>query len=148
MTDLAFDQKVQRFLKFVIACRERYKVPPALFEQLGFEPEKMLKDEDARIKMITQAMPMILQSSPSMVFGTMYLRSFFETMTVEDRDALIENELLPWLDESVASIQSVIEFIKENKAQMNSDMRTIGAYLTLFTEGYLKFVPDQKKEQQ
>lgn len=138
MEEHAFDQKVQRFLKFVIAARERYNVPALLFEKTGFQPEQMLENRDARVKMVTQVLPMIAQSSPDAMHSIMYLRAFFEKMSVEDRDKMIEEDLLPALETHAEKVQTVIKFVKENREQLNSDMRTLGAYLTMFTEGYLK----------
>lgn len=146
VADHSFDAKVCRFLKFVVACKERYSIPDVFFESLGVTPEALLEDREGRAKLITQILPMVLKSSKEMCGMALIVRSFYEQMNATERDALIDEQLLPSLERLSSKLQTAIENVKSSKQQLNSDMRTLGAYLTMFTEGYLKPVPDVKNE--
>ena len=136
--DNSVDAKLCRFFKFIETAVERYALPQMVVQGLGLDPQVMLKDKKARQQFLEVSLPMVVNSSQDNAERILAIRGFFEKMSPADRENMIENEFLPLMREFVQKANDALAFLESNKHQINSDMRTLGAYLTMFTESYLK----------
>jgi len=132
------DQKIVNFLKWFVAVKERYSLPASFLNEVGMAPETLLEDKEKREKLYTQILPMLTTSSQGSVTLTCMLRSLYEDMGPEDRSKFVAENLVPLAKDWARKAQEVVQFIEENQEVVATDLRTLGAYMTLFTQGYIK----------
>lgn len=132
------DQKIVNFLKWFVAVKERYSLPVSLLDQVGLQPETLLEDKEKREKLYTHILPMVTTSSQAAAEMTILVRSMYEGMGPEDRIKFVQEQMLPLAQDWAKRAQEVAKFIEENQETVATDLRTLGAYMTLFTQGYIK----------
>lgn len=137
MTGNTVDAKLCRFFKFLENAAARYSVPEGILKATHLDAGAMLKDKKARAQFLEVTLPMVVNSSPENAERILAIRGLFESMSVEERDIMIDEKILPLLRDLASNINAALEFVEGNKQQVNSDLRTLGAYFTMFTESYL-----------
>lgn len=142
----SIDAKLVRFFQFIEKAAERYCVPKSVLSSMGLDTEEMLKSQKARTMFLEASLPLFIQSSPDVAARVCALRDCFEHMSEKDREAVIENDLLPMCRDFAAKVQATLLFLEENKHQLSADMRTLGAYLSMFTESYLDNTRSKRKQ--
>lgn len=130
------DNKVTNCLRWFKNIAQRYHLPDSIVSWLG--PDELLQDRDKRQKLVTEMLPMIVMASEDTKTLARMVRAFYEKMSDEERKQFIQEQLLPLARDYAEKTASVVKFIEENEDQVAMDLRFLGAYMTIFTKGYLQ----------
>lgn len=148
-SDNQLDAKILRFFRFLEKSVDRYELPRDMLERFGIDFTKYTteKNKKERLDWVGTVLPLTVQSSPSLAQSILLVRSFYEHMEASDRAQVLDESIVPMLRQFAAGITAVADVLEENKTDVCDDMRTMGGYLTMFTEGYLKKAVDTAEQQ-
>lgn len=132
----ALDQKVQNFHKFLLRLKDRYALISEIENKTNKDINNLFQTKGERSEFVTQLLPTLLGNWQGLRDGALFARSWYEIKDEKERKIDLD-EFKKIIKECIDKLQDFIIFLTENEKDVLDDMRTFGAYLTIFTGSYL-----------